>query len=116
MMDQTQTNSRTPFSGEPGNALRPLSTQEPKAGNQRSSPEIEPIENMSLSTMDTHMANAPPGPTPQQQSLSLGNSTGVQQQPKVQTAFIHKLYKYAVFVDCFRGLILVGVLWEKRMN
>ncbi|KAI5784093.1 HSF-type DNA-binding-domain-containing protein [Pyronema domesticum] len=39
------------------------------------------------------MANAPPGPTPQQQSLSLGNSTGVQQQqPKVQTAFIHKLY------------------------
>ncbi|KAF8246236.1 hypothetical protein K440DRAFT_553861 [Wilcoxina mikolae CBS 423.85] len=36
------------------------------------------------------MVNAPPGPQ-QQQSLSLGNSSGVQ-QPKVQTAFIHKLY------------------------
>lgn len=58
-----------------------------KAGTTRNSPDIEPIENMSLSSsMDTHMSNAPPGP--QQQSLG----TGAVQQPKVQTAFIHKLY------------------------
>jgi hypothetical protein len=97
-MEQSQTNSRTPFSGEPGNQVRPLSSSESKAGNPRSSPEIEPIENMSLSSaLDTHMVNTPPGPQ-QQQSLSLGNASSVQ-QPKVQTAFIHKLYKYAIFVD-----------------
>lgn len=52
-----------------------------------SSPEIEAIENMSLATSnDTPMGNtAPPA------GVGLGG-TGIQ-QPKVQTAFIHKLYK-----------------------
>jgi len=93
MMEQSPITSRIPFSGEAGNQVRPLSSSEPKGGlHSRSSPEIEPIENMSLSgTMDAQMVNAPPGPQ-HQQSVSLGNSAV--QQPKVQTAFIHKLYKY----------------------
>ncbi|KAI5848172.1 HSF-type DNA-binding-domain-containing protein [Tricharina praecox] len=45
---------------------------------------------MSLTaTMDAQMGNAPPGPQ-HSQSVSLGSSAV--QQPKVQTAFIHKLY------------------------
>lgn len=115
MMEQSQTNSRTPFSGEPGNQVRPLaSTTEAtvvEPPKQRSSPETGPIENMSLSaTMDTHMANVPSGPQQQpqhqQQSMSLGGSSGVQ-QPKVQTAFIHKLYKYFLHV-LFMRRILAG--------
>ena len=58
---------------------------EPKQENS-GSPEIEVIENMNLATnADTQMGNAPPSA-----SVSI---TGSIQQPKVQTAFIHKLYK-----------------------
>ena len=50
------------------------------------SPEIEAVENMNLATnTDTQMSNAAP-PV----SVSIAGSI---QQPKVQTAFIHKLYK-----------------------
>lgn len=51
-----------------------------------SSPEIEAIENMSLTNTDTPMGNtAPPA------GGGLGGTSSIQ-QPKVQTAFIHKLY------------------------
>lgn len=79
-------NPRTPFSGEAGQQIPPLNTSESKTGNT-SSPEME---GMSLSnSMDTPMGNAPNSGS----GLGLGGAGGVQ-QPKVQTAFIHKLYKY----------------------
>lgn len=79
-------NPRTPFSGEAGQQIPPLNTSESKTGNT-SSPEME---GMSLSnSMDTPMGNAPNSGS----GLGLGGAGGIQ-QPKVQTAFIHKLYKY----------------------
>lgn len=87
MMEQ-QTTSRSHFSGI--RAL-PFHSSAAKSENLRSSPDIEPIEKMSLSSnMDTHMLNAPVVSQPMQVN-PLGNATSVQ-QPKVQTAFIHKLY------------------------
>jgi len=85
---QQHTESRNPFSGEPGQPAQSLS--EPKTDNT-SSPEMDPVEGMSMSaSMDTPMGNAPnSGP-----GLGLGGAAGGVQQPKVQTAFIHKLYKY----------------------
>lgn len=75
-------NPRTPFSGEVGQQIPPLNTE-----SKTSSPEME---GMSLSnSMDTPMGNAPNSGS----GLGLGGVGGVQ-QPKVQTAFIHKLYKY----------------------
>ncbi|KAL7276928.1 Flocculation suppression protein [Rhizina undulata] len=85
-MEQGEANSRTPFSAEPGQQVQPLPS-DTKIDNT-SSPEMEPIESMPLATaMDTPMGNAP-GPV---SGLGLGGASGVQ-QPKVQTAFIHKLY------------------------
>ena len=50
------------------------------------SPEIEAIENMNHATnADTQMSNA---------ASTSASIAGSIQQPKVQTAFIHKLYKY----------------------
>ncbi|TGZ77474.1 hypothetical protein EX30DRAFT_366711 [Ascodesmis nigricans] len=82
-----ETNSRTPFSAEPGRTVPPLSATERKTDTLRSSPDIEPIENMSLSSSnDTPMTGTAPPP-----AISL-SAPGAVQQPKVQTAFIHKLY------------------------
>jgi hypothetical protein len=95
MMEQRQTDARTPFSNDASNQAQLAQAIGIKSENPRSSPETEPIENMSLSaTMDTQMVNAPPVTLAQpSQAIPLGNAPGVQ-QPKVQTAFIHKLYKY----------------------
>lgn len=88
-MDQQQRQSepRNPFSGEPSQQALPL--QEQKT-DHTSSPEMDSVEGMSLSTpMDQSLGNSHnSGP-----GLGLGGVGGVQ-QPKVQTAFIHKLYKY----------------------
>ncbi|KAL0633503.1 Flocculation suppression protein [Maublancomyces gigas] len=77
-------NPRTPFSGEAGQQIPPLNTSESKTGNT-SSPEMEGMS--LLNSMDTPMGNAPNSGS----GLGLGGAGGVQ-QPKVQTAFIHKLY------------------------
>jgi len=87
-MDQQQqhTEPRNPFSGEPGQPAQSLS--EPKTDNT-SSPEMDSVEGMSMSaSMDTPMGNAPNSGS----GLGLGGAAGGVQQPKVQTAFIHKLY------------------------
>lgn len=82
----SEPNPRTPFSGEAGQQIPLLNTADSKNENT-SSPEMD---GMTLSgPMDTPMGNTPnSGP-----GMALGGAAGIQ-QPKVQTAFIHKLYKY----------------------
>lgn len=90
-MEQNDPNpsTRITFAGEKAHRVQPLNTAEVEldnSDNPGSHLDAEPVVVLS-SSVDTHMANAPGA-----QSVSLGNS-GTVQQPKVQTAFIHKLYK-----------------------
>ena len=86
---EIQRRTKSPFSGEHNHRSQIAKAAETSLEKSISSPDVEPIENMSLSSsMDTPMANGPGS----QAIVALANS-GSGQQPKVQTAFIHKLYK-----------------------
>lgn len=85
-MEKAETSmSRIQFAQPPAAESGSHQPQEQKP-ESNSSPELEAIETMSITQTDSPMGNTGPAP-----GLGLGGA-GVQ-QPKVQTAFIHKLYK-----------------------
>lgn len=93
MMEIGEANFRTPFSGEQVRQVQPLSDAK-REHDIRSSPDVEPIENMSITTTTTTTETQVPNVN-QTSGVTLGGAASVQ-QPKVQTAFIHKLYKYVM--------------------
>ena len=94
VMETEPSMSRTQFTSAADGGQQPQQQQQHQhqqlesKQESTSSPEIEAIENMSLTAnTDTPMGNTGPPP-----GVGLGGASI--QQPKVQTAFIHKLYKW----------------------